>query len=158
MALLRNIIVIALAGFSAAGCGQATQDQAGIAALCRGSGITVSNAWVRAARAGQPTSAAYLTIANCTDKDDALTGVSFDGAGHSELHTSSMDANNMASMAHTAKISAPAGGAIDLKPGGAHIMLIGIEATLAPGDQPVMQLEFENSPTIDVVFDVRSGE
>ncbi|VAW03842.1 hypothetical protein MNBD_ALPHA05-1370, partial [hydrothermal vent metagenome] len=43
-----------------------------------------------------------------------------------------------------------------LAPGGAHIMLMGLGKAFAPGDAPVLQLQFENAPAMEVTLDVHS--
>jgi len=48
----------------------------GPSTACAGDGMVVSDAWMRTARPGQPTSAAYFTLCNGGQNDDALvTGV-----------------------------------------------------------------------------------
>lgn len=123
---------------------------------CEGPGIAVSEAWMRAARAGQPASAAYLTLCNGAEVDDALISVSLVGAQHAELHQTSMKQNGVASMASSPGLALPAGAPAALAPGGAHIMLMGLEKAFEPGDAPVLQLQFKNAPAMEVALEVRS--
>jgi periplasmic copper chaperone A len=125
-------------------------------AACEGAGIAVSDAWMRAARAGQPTSAAYLTLCNGAAADDVLISVSLAGAQHAELHKTTMKQNGVASMASSPGLALPAGSTASLAPGGGHIMLMGLEQAFAPGDAPVLQLQFENAPALEVALEVRS--
>ncbi|VAW06404.1 hypothetical protein MNBD_ALPHA05-306 [hydrothermal vent metagenome] len=125
-------------------------------AACEGPGIAVSDAWMRAARPGQPTSAAYLTLCNGAEADDVLISVSLAGAQHAELHQTTMKQNGVASMASSPGLTLPAGSTASLAPGGAHIMLIGLGKAFAPGDAPVLQLQFENAPALEVALEVRS--
>jgi periplasmic copper chaperone A len=125
-------------------------------AACKSPGIVVSDAWVRAARAGQPTSAAYLTLCNGAEADDVLIRVSLAGAQHAELHKTTMKQDGVASMTSSPGLALPAGTTASLAPGGAHIMLIGLDQAFAPGDAPVLQLQFEKAPVMEVTLDVRS--
>jgi len=135
-------------------CSRSSNDNASTA--CEGPGIVVSEAWMRAARAGQPASAAYLTLCNGAETDDALISVSLAGAKYAELHRTTMKQNGVASMAPSPGLSLPAGMPATLAPGGAHIMLMGLEQAFSPGDAPVLQLQFENAPALEVTLEVRS--
>lgn len=122
---------------------------------CAGDGIIVSDAWMRPARAGQPTSAAYLTLCNGADTGDALVAASFAGAEATELHITRMSTDGMSSMSHSNKIVVSSGATAMLEPGGAHIMLIGVTDAIEPGDEPLVTLEFKNAPPVNIVFEVR---
>lgn len=155
---MRAAIKILMAGAAAllAGCGGDAGETASAANACGGDGVVVSNAWARAARAGQPTSAAYLTMCNGAAADDALIAVSMDGARAAELHVTSMSAQGVASMAQAEKITLPAGETVLLEPGGAHVMLIGLDRAISPDDAPSLRLEFEHAPPQEIVLEVRA--
>ncbi len=148
------------AAMLAFGCGENTQNIQHIAAAetsqCQANGISVSDAWMRPVRAGQPTSAAYFKLCNGGDLDDALVAVSFASAGAAELHVTSMGADGVSSMARATEVSLPAGEAAMLEPGGAHIMLIGFTEAIEPGEKPLLRLEFRNAPPLDIVLEVRA--
>lgn len=148
------VLGLSLALLSACGNG-AEENTAAQTAACSGGGVWASDAWIRAARAGQPTSAAYLTLCNGEETDDKLTSVAFDGAGAVELHVTQMSDDNMASMTPSHGIPIGAGENAVLEPGGAHIMLIGVSEALAPGDTRNLTLSFENAPDLVVEFEVR---
>lgn len=147
----------------ASGCGEApSPNQAeNNAASATGSqcgpadGMIVTDAWMRSSRKGQPTSAAYLTLTNCSKADDALIAVSFRGAAAAELHGTNMSDDGMVSMKQEKTVAIPAGGAISMEPEGGHIMLIGMTDAIAKGDNSVMTLEFRNAAALEVTFDVR---
>ena len=48
----------------------------------------------------------------------------------------------------------PAGGSVDLKPGGYHIMLMGLKAPLKKGGMVMLQLKFEHAGLVDVMANV----
>lgn len=147
-----------IAGVALAGCG-GSKDSSSEAALenaCTGKGIVVSEAWARSTREGQPATAAYLSICSA-DGDDKLISATFSGAAATELHITSTSEDGTASMSQTSEIALPEKEAITLKPGGAHIMIIGVTEIIAPGDAPVLTLEFENADPIQVTLDVRDA-
>lgn len=148
------LLGLSLALISACGNGP-EENTAAQTADCAGGGIWASDAWIRAARAGQPTSAGYLTLCNGADADDALTSVAFDGVNAVELHVTQMSDDNMASMTRSQGIPLTAGENAVLEPGGAHIMLIGVNEALAPNQKLNLTLSFKNAPDLVVEFEVR---
>ncbi|MCK4899380.1 MAG: copper chaperone PCu(A)C, partial [Anaerolineales bacterium] len=53
-------------------------------------------------------------------------------------------------------VDVPARGQVELKPGGLHIMLIGLSRDLKAGDQVSLSLGFEKSGEIKVEAEVRA--
>ena len=162
MRISRAIIALTIAVL-APGCGEApTPNQAenntarAADSQCGpADGMIVADAWMRSSRKGQPTSAAYLRLTNCSKADDALIAVSFKGAAAAELHGTNMSDDGLVSMKQEKTIAIPAGAAISMEPDGGHIMLIGMTDAIAKGEDSVMTLEFQNAAALDVTFDVR---
>ncbi len=152
----RPVIIAALVAAPVIALGACSPDgDNSNAVACEGPGVVVSEAWMRAARENQPMSAAYLTLCNSADADDALIGASLAGAQHAELHQTTMKQNGVASMTSSPGLALPAGAPATLAPGGAHIMLMGLEKAFEPGDAPVLLLQFENAPAMEVTLEVR---
>ncbi len=149
--------VLLVSAALASGCGNDKASHHEAKTACAGEGIVVSDAWVRAAPAGRPMSAGYLTLCNGGETTAALTGALFGGAANVELHASSLDENGVASMTPLASLPVPVGGEASMAPGGAHIMLIGLTAPLEAGETVEMTLEFENAPPQTVSFEVRDA-
>ncbi len=150
---MRIIVFVVLLAASA--CGEPHQNSAD--GDCP-PGVTVVDAWTKPARAGQPVSAAYMTICNGGDEADALVGVAGVGdpaAASMEIHLSEMS-DGVMSMKQVERIDLPAGAKTTFEPGGAHIMLIGVEQEIAAGAEPTLTLEFENAEPIHWAFEVRS--
>jgi len=153
---MKRFVVLGLSLALLSACGNGAEETTtGQTAACSGGGVWASDAWIRAARAGQPTSAAYLTLCNGAEADDVLRSVAFDGADAVELHVTQMSDDNMASMTPSQGIPLAAGENAVLEPGGAHIMLVGVNEALAPGDKHALTLSFENAPDLVVEFKVR---
>ena len=95
----------------------------------------------------------YMKLINHSSSPDRLLSVSTDVADSASLHESKM-ADDMASMDRIDGLDLPAGGEVELKPGGLHIMLEGLKAPLKKGDKVKLRLVFEQAGTVDVIADV----
>jgi copper(I)-binding protein len=130
-----------IAGFVAAG-----------AALAQTNGIEVSNAWARATPGKSETGTVYLTVESPTA--DKLVSVSTPAAKKAELHTMTMTGMVMR-MRPLAALDIPAGQPVTLKPGGMHIMLIGLAKPLRTGQSFPLTLTFDKAGTrtVDVAVE-----
>src|SRR5690242_1732707 len=119
------------------------------AALAQTGQPEVTSAWARATPGKAENGAAYLTVRSPTA--DRLVSVSSPVAKKAELHTMSMSGNVM-QMRPLAGIDIPAGQPVTLKPGGEHIMLLGLDHPLQEGKSFPLTLNFEKggSRTVSV--------
>lgn len=99
-------------------------------------------------------SAAYMTIANSGSSADKLVSAASTVAGAIELHTTVVQ-DNVAKMQQVEGIDVPAGGEVQLKPGGYHIMLINVTRDLKAGDTFTLTLTFAQAGKVDVTVQVR---
>lgn len=137
-ALLRNLTLTAsLIGAGAAFAGS----HAGMHGMQQQGDIQIQHAYVRAVPPGQPNSAAFMTLRNMSDKANAVVSASSPAANAVELHTHTMD-GGMMKMRQIEKVDIPANGEAVLKPGGMHIMLIGLKEQLIPGMKVSLSLTF----------------
>jgi copper(I)-binding protein len=104
--------------------------------------------------AGGANGAAYMTIRNTGSTPDKLIKAQSDVAKTVELHTV-IDNNGVMEMRPVASIEVPANGETQLKPGGFHVMLIGLKHDLKAGDKVEITLQFETAGTLQVQADVR---
>jgi len=107
------------------------------------SAVKVEKAWVRPTVAGQSGGGGFLTITGGAGADRLLSA----SAGISkvvELHKMEMDGNVMR-MRPVDAIDVPAGGTVELKPGGLHVMFMGLNKTLKAGDRFPLTLKFEKA-------------
>jgi copper(I)-binding protein len=114
------------------------------AALAQTNQLEVSNAWARATPGKAENGAAYLTIQSPTP--DRLLTVSSPVAKKAELHTMSMEGMVM-KMRPLADLDIHAGQPVTLKPGGQHVMLLGLAAPLREGLSFPLTLTFEKAGT-----------
>lgn len=118
-------------------------------------GIIVADVWARESPMATTMGAVYMRIDNSGTADDALTGASAAVAGTVEIHETKNEGGVM-SMSKVDGIPVPAGGSAELKPGGYHVMLIGVTAPLKAGDRFPVTLQFANAGAITVEAEVRT--
>ena len=111
--------------------------------------MSIDEPYVREVPPGQQISASFMTLKNDTDAEIALIKASSDVAKTVELHEH-VHEGGMMKMRQVPKITVPAKGSTVLKPGGYHIMLIGLQRKIKAGDKIELALEFDNG-TIETV-------
>lgn len=117
--------------------------------------FVVSDAYIRGLPLGQSVTAAFMTLSNGLDRDCHLVGASSPIAGSAEVHAHSHH-GGMMSMRPVDVLTIPAGQQISLQPGGYHLMLFGLKASLNDGQQTAITLLFEDCEKIELSVPVRS--
>ncbi len=112
--------------------------------------LQISHPWAKPSLKGVPNSAAYMTITNTGDTDDALVAATADFSGAVELHTMSMTDGVMRMRQLDGGVPLPAGETVKLEPGGLHVMLIGLKRPLTEGESVPLTLTFEGAGTLEV--------
>lgn len=113
------------------------------------SSVMVMKAYARAsATPGADSGAAYVNLM-VHGEADRLVGVSTPAAKMAALHKT-VEADGVMKMEHVDGIDVPANGAIKMKPGGYHIMLMGLAAPLKEGDEIDLVLTFEKAGEVKV--------
>ncbi len=115
--------------------------------------ITVQDAWMRATPPGAKIAAGYLTIRNAGSAD-RLIGATSPAAERVETHVTARD-GDMMRMREVKGYDVPAKGTLELKPAGAHLMLVNIKAPLKEGTSVPVTLRFQHAGDIKVAFQVR---
>jgi copper(I)-binding protein len=105
--------------------------------------IMIHKMSVKTTPPGISNSAAYFHIMNHSEKDIRLTGAESDAADIVEIHEHTM-ANGVMKMQKVESIMIPAGSSVEFKPGGYHIMLIGVTNKINTGDKVDIKLTFSN--------------
>ena len=125
-----------------------------LSACGEGEVIEVHDPWARPAMTGE-NSAVYLLLHNHTAEDDELVSVSSDVATSVELHESKMvDGTDLMEMTPVASVPLPSDAEVEFKPGGLHIMLVGLTRDLKVGDQFDVTLTFKSGLTLKVTVPV----
>ncbi len=116
--------------------------------------IEASGAWGRPSPMMDKAGAVYVIIENKGNVADRLVGASTAAAKMAEVHESYMEAGVM-KMRPVAGVDVPAGGKVELKPGGFHIMLMNLVAPLQTGNKIVVNLRFEKAGEVTVNAEIR---
>ncbi len=111
-------------------------------------GLTISNPWARASTGGSRPGVVYLTITN-KGGADSLTRAGSPVTGRVELHRIVHDGDR-ARMGRIGKIRLPKGKSVEFKPGGLHIMLMGLKRQLKEGETFPLSLYFAEAGKVDV--------
>lgn len=114
-------------------------------------GIKVEDAWARATPGLAKNGGAYFVAKNSGKEGDRIVGVSSGVSARTELHTHLND-NGVMRMRQVDGVDVPAGGEVAFKPGGYHIMFIGLHKPLKKGQRFPVTLMFEKAgkQTVDV--------
>ena len=129
-------------------------------ASCSKSGapdFQISDAWARETVAGQTATAAYMTIHNRGAGDDRLVSVEAAAPAKATLHASESSDGVSRMREMGAGLAVPAGAAVQLTPGGTHVMITGLGAPLRASDVMKLRLQFERSGPSDVDVAVGAG-
>lgn len=100
-------------------------------------------------------SAAFMTLSNPGAQADRLVSAAGDVAASVEIHETTMENDVMRMRPVEGGIAIPAGGQVELKPGGYHIMLMGLTRDLKPGETVKLTLTFERAGAVEVTAQVR---
>lgn len=117
--------------------------------------VQVLDGYVREVPPTQQISAAFMTLHNDDMSDHKIVSASSPAAKTVELHTHTNE-NGMMKMRQVPDIAIPAGGDTFLKPGGLHIMLIGLTQELKK-DVPIsVTIKFEDDSEKTLSLPVKS--
>ncbi len=118
--------------------------------------LKIEHPWARASAGAAAAGAAYMTITTTGATADRLVGASTPVAGKAELHTHIADGEVMR-MRPVDAIEVEPGKPAVLKPGGLHVMLIGLKAPLKEGETFPLNLNFAKAGSVTVNVDVESA-
>jgi len=118
--------------------------------------LVIGHPWARETARGQSAGGGFMTIANKGKVADRLTGGSSEIAAQVQIHTMSMDGGVMRMRRLKDGAAIPAGGSLALKPGGIHIMFMGLKRPLKQGEMIPVTLDFARAGKVKVAFKVES--
>ncbi len=110
--------------------------------------VAVAGALCRPTPVGRQMTGCYLTLTSTAD--DRLVSVASPVAGRVEIHESKMESNMMMMRELKEGMPLPAGQAVELKPGGNHIMLLAVATPLTAGQTVPLTLNFASAPAVEV--------
>ena len=113
-----------------------------------GEGLDVQG-WARATATKARNGAAYITIKNSSGSKDRLFSVNSLVAKSAALHNHVMDSGVM-KMRPAGSIEIPAYGTVIMKPGGLHVMLMGLKSPLVKCGSLPLTLTFEKAGVMTI--------
>ena len=116
--------------------------------------IMVEAPWARASARRGGAGAIYFTLRNAGGAADRLVETSTTVAKRTEIHTHVMR-DNVMRMTKIDHVKLPAKSTATFKPGGHHVMLMGLEKPLKEGDTVSLTLRFEKAGSVTVPVKVR---
>ena len=111
--------------------------------------IHIMKPWSRPLPPVSANGAAYMTLVNKGSAADKLVAVSTPMAMKAELHTHTME-GGMMKMRRVDAIEIAPGTPSVLKPGGLHVMMMGLKEPLVEGKSYPLTLTFERAGTVEV--------
>ena len=109
--------------------------------------VDVKNAWVRASVQGQKATGAFMQLT--ASQPTTLVGVASPVAGVAEVHEMKMDGDVMRMRALPQGLPLPAGQPVALTPGGYHVMLMDLKATLPKDSSIPLTLTFKDAKGVE---------
>ena len=143
---LLKALLISAVGFGLAGIAQAQSAKVG--------SVQIENAYTRSTVPGQMAAGGFMKIEN-KGALDQLISASSPVAGEVQLHEMAMEGNVM-KMRQVKEVVVPAGGAVELKPGGMHLMFMNIKAPLTAGETVPVKLKFAKAGEVEVKMPVNA--
>jgi copper(I)-binding protein len=143
---LLNALLATVVGLGLAATAQAQNAKVG--------NVQIENAYTRATVPGQQVAGGFMKIEN-KGAADQLISASSPIADEVQLHTMTME-DNVMKMRQVKAIDIPANGSVELKPGGLHIMFMGIKEPLAAGGSIPVKLKFAKAGEVEVKLPVNA--
>jgi copper(I)-binding protein len=112
--------------------------------------IEIGQPWTRATPPTAESGGGFLAITNTGTTPDRLIAVKSPAADKVEIHEMKMDGNIMRMREVERGIEIPPGATVELKPGGFHVMFMGLKAPFAKEAKVPLTLVFEKAGSIDV--------
>jgi periplasmic copper chaperone A len=119
-------------------------------------GLRIDTPWARATPKGATVGAGYLTITNKGTESDRLIGGSLAPAARFEVHTTVTE-GGVAKMRQVKGLEIKPGETVELKPGGMHVMFMGLKQPLTNGQAVKGTLVFEKAGTVTIEFAVQAA-
>ena len=114
--------------------------------------VTAERPWTRATPPGAKIGAGFVTLKSA-GAADRVVGASSPVAGRVEMHVTLREGEVMR-MREVRAFEVPAGGAFELKPGGAHLMLMDLKRPLKKGEKVLLTLKLEKGGELKLEMNV----
>ncbi|MES1202999.1 MAG: copper chaperone PCu(A)C [Pseudomonadota bacterium] len=118
-------------------------------------GVEITSAWARPSPGGVDVAAGYLTIVNHAATADQLVSAQSPRATRVDVHVMEMTGEMMNMHGTQGGLPIPAGGALKLEPGGAHLMFQGVTAPFVLGESIPVTLHFAHAGDVAATLVVK---
>jgi copper(I)-binding protein len=116
--------------------------------------LEIGHPWSRATPPGAKVAGGYFTVTNKGSAPDRLLSISSDISDKAELHEMGVKDGVMTMRPVSGGLEIPAGGKAELKPGGYHLMFVGLKRQPKQGEKFSATLTFEKAGSVSVDFAV----
>jgi periplasmic copper chaperone A len=120
--------------------------------------LEITQGWVRATLPGQPAAGGFLTIDNKGKEADRLMSIASPLTPSAQIHEMKMDGDVMKMAELADGLEIPAGGKVELKPGGLHLMFMGLQKQVMEGEAVKVTLTFEKAGAIEIELPVQPAD
>jgi copper(I)-binding protein len=114
--------------------------------------LKISAPWARATPKGASVGGGYMKITNTGSEPDRLVGGATAISKEFEVHEMTMDNGVMKMRPVAGGLEIKPGQTVELKPGGYHVMFVGLKQQLTQGEHFNVTLEFAKAGKVDVDF------
>jgi copper(I)-binding protein len=118
--------------------------------------IEIRQPWARATPPTAQAGGGFLVLTNTGATPDRLIAAKSPAADKVEIHEMRMDGNVMRMRAVDKGIEIPPGGTVELKPGGFHVMFMGLKGPFTKGAKVPLTLVFEKAGSVDTELSVEA--
>jgi hypothetical protein len=117
--------------------------------------LEISDPWARSTPGRATNGATYISkIQNHGKKMDRLIATTSSAAKRLQIHNTITE-NGIAKMRHVKAMDIHVRHTASLKPGGYHIMMMGLQKPLKAGDTFPLTLEFEKAGKVEIIVEVK---
>ena len=148
MRATRTLLIVALIAGAAAAFAQGT------GGMFKVGNIVIETPWIRATPHGASVAGGYMKITNNGKEPDRLIAVTLEGAPRVELHQMSMSGSVMQMRPLAKGIEIKPGAAVELKPGGYHVMAMDLTQGFTEGGVVKGTLTFEKAGKVEIEYRV----
>lgn len=118
--------------------------------------LEIKHPWARATPRGATVAGGYMIITNTGTTPDRLVGFTSPAAGKFEIHEMKMDNGVMKMRPLAGGLEIKPGQSVELKPGGYHLMFMGLKQPFEKGKRVKGTLTFEKAGKIEVEYAVEA--
>lgn len=116
--------------------------------------LEIDHPWSRATPPGAQVAGGYFTVINHGSQADRLVSVTSGISAKAEVHEMGVKDGVMTMRPVEGGVEIPAGGKVELKPGGYHLMLMGLKQPAKEGESFPATLTFEKAGSVAIEFQV----